>query len=130
MILKFFVFLIWANGAFCCDQLIGKQLDLLRQPRHSVVVNILLTIYQDPLRSSYNGQVSEYLDGLQSNKLWEESCQPGDNNQSMVLNGSTLTLLKGEEVHTFAIHCDGDFIIGVGKGEKVIGTFQYEYNIH
>lgn len=130
MLLKFFIFLIWVNEAFCCDQLIQHQIELLRKPRHSVIVNILLTIYQDSLRSNYNGQVNEYQGGLQSSKLWEESCQPGENNQSMVINGSTLTFFKGEETHSFSIHCDGDFIIGIGKGEKLIGTFQYEYNIN
>src|SRR5574343_1837609 len=118
MNLKFIIFLIWAGRAFACDQLIQDQLNLLRQPRHSVKVNIFFTIYQDPLRTSYIGQASEYQNsGLQSSKLWEESCNSEDKDQSLVLNGSILTFMKGEEVHTFSIHCDGEFIIGIGKDE-------------
>jgi hypothetical protein len=122
------IILLWANSVFSCDQLIKEQLDLLRQPRHSVQISIDLTIYDDPMKTSYSGEVLEYKSALQS-KLKEESCTPVENNQSVVLNGSTLTFTKGGEIQTFNIHCDGSFIIGVGEFQKVIATFSYQYNI-
>ncbi len=128
IIIKFIFILIWAKNAFCCDQLIKEQLDLLRQPRHTVRIYMDLTIYDDPMKSSYSGEVLEYKNGLQS-KLKEETCTPNENIQSMVLTGSALTFIKGEEIQTFNIHCDGSFIIGIGEYQKVIATFSYQYNI-
>ena len=122
------IILFWVNSVFSCDQLIKEQLDLLRQPRHSVQISIDLTIYDDPMKTSYSGEVLEFKNALQS-KLKEESCTPVENNQSVVLNGSTLTFIKGEEIQTFKIHCDGSFIIGIGEYQKVIATFSYQYNI-
>ena len=131
MMLRFCLLLIWIDGAYCCEQLIREQIKLIGQPRHSVKVNILLTTYEDGFRRNYSGEVSEYGQiGLQSKKLWEESCTPVENDGKLILSSDNLTLLKGEEVYSFAIHCDGDFIIGISKGQKIIGTFQYEYNIH
>ena len=99
MMLRFWVLLIWINGAFCCDQLIREQINLIGQPHHPVKVNILLTSYEDGFRRNYSGEVSEYGQiGLQSKKLWEESCTPVENDGKLILSSDNLTLLKGEEV--------------------------------
>ena len=125
------IILILLGNLFACDQLIEGQLGLIRQPRHPVKVNILLTIYQDVGKVSYFGTLSQYLDnGLQSPRLWQESCTPVDNRPSLFITPTTLTLINGSEVNSFSIHCDGDFIIGRSKDQKMVATFEYEYNIN
>jgi hypothetical protein len=123
------IFLLLINLVFPCEELIKEQIEFLNQPRHPVKVNLSLTIYEDVFRPSYFGEVSIYQDGLKSERVWEESCTQTDNFARFELTPQTLTLFKGEEIHTFKIHCDKNFIIGEGKNEKMVGTFQYEYNI-
>ncbi len=121
--------LIFLTNIFACDDLIKKQLELLRHPRHDVKVIIVLTTYEDIVRTPYNGEVRELGEGLQSKKLWRESCQQVENSATLVLTSDRLDIYNGETIQSYQIRCDGNFILGEGKSGKVVATFQYEYHI-